>query len=265
MKDLGIVSIVMPMYNCADFVAQSIESVQAQTYPYWELLVVDDVSTDRSVEIVKAYAEKDSRIRLLSNPVNSGAAEARNLALREAKGRWIAFLDSDDLWLPEKLQKQVPFMAENDYHFSYTYYREMDDNGAPTGVLCTGPKKVGRTKLFAYDYIGCLTVMYERDYVGLIQIPNLKKRNDYAMWLKVVKKCPCYLYPELLAQYRVRSSGSVTNRNAGIRKIIKHYYIMYRQSEGMGPVRAIFQTGCNLFFGALKKLRYRKKDTTITG
>lgn len=263
MKDLGIVSIVMPMYNCADFVAQSIESVQAQTYPYWELLVVDDVSTDNSVEIVRDYAEKDPRIRLLSNPVNSGAAEARNLALREAKGRWIAFLDSDDLWLPEKLAKQVPFMADNNYHFSYTEYREMDDNGVPTGVLCTGPKKVGRTKLFAYDYIGCLTVMYEREFVGLIQIPNLKKRNDYAMWLKVVKKCPCYLYKELLAEYRVRSSGSVTSRNAGIRKIIKFYYIMYRESEGMGPVRAFFQTGVNLFFGALKKLRYRKKDPGV--
>ena len=264
MENLGIVSIVMPMYNSGPYVAQSIESVLAQTYPHWELLVVDDVSTDNSVEIVKEYAEKDSRIRLMSNPTNSGAAEARNLALREAKGRWIAFLDSDDLWLPGKLEKQVPFMAANGYHFSYTEYREMDDDGVYTGVMCTGPKKVGRTKLFAYDYIGCLTVMYERDFVGLIQIPNLKKRNDYAMWLKVVKKCPCYLYKEILAEYRVRSSGSVTSRNAGIQKIIKHYYIMYRESEGMNPVRAFVQTGINLFFGALKKLTYRKKDTQIT-
>lgn len=260
MENLGLVSIVMPMYNSGLYVAQSIESVQAQTYPYWELLIVDDVSTDDSVAIVEAYARKDSRIKLLHNPQNSGAAEARNYALREARGRWIAFLDSDDLWLPEKLAKQVPFMANNGYHFSYTQYREMDDNGVHTGVMLTGPKKVGKAKLFAYDYIGCLTVMYEREHVGLIQIPNLKKRNDYAMWLKVVKHCPCYLLPELLAEYRVRSSGSVTNRNAGIRKIIKHYYIMYRESEGMGPVRAFLQTGINLFFGALKKLTYRKKD-----
>ncbi len=263
MENLGVVSIVMPMYNCADFVAQSIESVLAQTYPYWELLVVDDVSTDNSVAIVEEYAKQDARIRLLHNPVNSGAAESRNYALREATGRWIAFLDSDDLWLPEKLAKQVPFMAENGYHFSYTQYREMDDNGVHTGVMLTGPKKVTKAKLFAYDYIGCLTVMYERDHVGLIQIPNLKKRNDYAMWLKVVKHCPCYLLPELLAEYRVRSSGSVTNRNAGVLKIIKHYYIMYRESEGFGPVRAFVQTGINLFFGALKKLFYRKKDIQV--
>lgn len=260
MEDLGLVSIIMPMYNSARFVAQSIESVQAQTYPNWELLIVDDVSTDASVEVVEKYAKEDSRIKLFSNPTNCGAAEARNYALREAKGRWIAFLDSDDLWLPEKLAKQVPFMANNGYHFSYTQYREMDDDGVHTGIMLTGPKKVGKAKLFAYDYIGCLTVMYEREYVGLIQIPNLKKRNDYAMWLKVVKHCPCYLLPELLAEYRVRSSGSVTNRNAGIRKIIKHYYIMYRESEGMGPVRAWLQTGINLVFGALKKLTYRRKD-----
>ncbi len=260
MENLGVVSIVMPMYNCAGFVAQSIESVLAQTYPYWELLVVDDVSTDSSYAIVEEYAKKDARIRLLQNPVNTGAAESRNYALREATGRWIAFLDSDDLWLPEKLAKQVPFMANNGYHFSYTQYREMDDDGVPTGVLCTGPKKVTKLMLFAYDYIGCLTVMYEREFVGLIQIPNLKRRNDYAMWLKVVKKCPCYLLPELLAEYRVRSSGSVTNRKAGVMRIIKYYYIMYRESEGMCAVRALFQTGVNLVFGVLKKLTYRKKD-----
>ena len=260
MENLGVVSIVMPMYNCAAYVAKSIESVQAQTYPYWELLVVDDLSTDDSVAIVEEYAKKDNRIRLLQNPKNSGAALSRNYALREATGKWVAFLDSDDLWLPEKLAKQVPFMANNGYHFSYTQYREMDDNGVHTGVMLTGPKKVTKAKLFAYDYIGCLTVMYEREYVGLIQIPDLKKRNDYAMWLKVVKHCPCYLLPELLAEYRVRSSGSVTNRKAGIFAIIKYYYIMYRESEGMGPVRAFLQTGINLFFGALKKLFYRKKD-----
>ena len=260
MENLGIVSIVMPMYNCAEFVAQSIESVQAQTYPYWELLVVDDLSTDNSVAIVEEYAKKDSRIRLLQNPKNSGAALSRNYAIREATGRWVAFLDSDDLWLPEKLAKQVPFMANNGYHFSYTQYREMDDNGVHTGVMLTGPKKVTKAMMFAYNYIGCLTVMYEREFVGLVQIPDLKKRNDYALWLKVIKHCTCYLLPELLAEYRVRSSGSVTNRKAGVLAIIKHYYIMYRESEGMGPVRAFLQTGINLFFGALKKLFYRKKD-----
>lgn len=263
MENLGVVSIVMPMYNCEKYVAQSIESVISQTYPYWELLIVDDVSSDLSCQIAEEYSRKDDRIRFLRNEKNSGAAISRNYALREASGKWIAFLDSDDLWLPTKLAKQVRFMTENGYHFSYTQYREMNDDGVPSGVMCTGPQKVTKAMMFAYDYIGCLTVMYEREYVGLVQIPDLKRRNDYALWLKVVKVCPCFLLPELLAEYRVRASGSVTNRKAGIRHIIKYYYIMYRESESMGPVRAFLQTGVNLFFGFWKKVFYRKKDVLI--
>ena len=122
MKDSALVSIVMPMYNCERFVAQSIESVQAQTYQNWELLLVDDCSTDRSVEIATQYAEADHRIRILQNEKNSGAAMSRNYAIREAKGKWIATLDSDDLWMPEKLEKQLAFMEKYDYHFIYTQY-----------------------------------------------------------------------------------------------------------------------------------------------
>lgn len=254
-----LVSIVMPLYNCAGLVEQSIESVQAQTYENWELLVVDDLSTDGSYDIVKAYAQHDPRIRLLQNSSNSGAAVSRNYALREAKGKWVAFLDSDDLWLPEKLMKQVAFMEETGCHFSYTQYAEMNDGGELTGNYWTGPKKVGKVKMFAYDYVGCLTVMYDRAYVGLVQIPDLKKRNDYALWLKVIQKCPCYLLPEILAKYRVRTTGSVTDRKAGILKRVRHYYRMYRISEEMNPVAATWCTGVNLVFGALKKLTFKRK------
>ncbi len=252
------VSIVMPMYNCAEFVAESIESVQAQTYQNWELLIVDDLSGDDSVKIVEDYARKDQRIRLLKNERNSGAALSRNYALREAAGKWVAFLDSDDLWKPEKLEKQIRFMERNGYHFSYTQYEEMDDYGVPTGTMWTGPKKVTKAKMFAYNYVGCLTVMYDREHVGLIQIPDLKKRNDYAMWLKVVKHCPCHLLAEPLARYRVRTSGSITNRKAGVLKIVKYYYVMYRRSEEMGWLRAALQTGINLVFGAAKKIGYKR-------
>lgn len=261
MNKTGLVSIVMPMYNCAEFVAQSIESVQAQTYQNWELLIVDDLSNDNSLEIVKGYAEADQRIRLLRNERNSGAAVSRNYALREARGRWIAFLDSDDLWKPEKLEKQINFMEKNGYHFSYTQYEEMDDNGVPTGTMWTGPEKVTKALMFAYDYVGCLTVMYDAEHVGLVQIPDLKKRNDYAMWLKVVKHCPCYLLAEPLAKYRVRTSGSITSRNKGVLGMIKHYYVMYRCSEEMGSLRAVLQTGINLVFGAAKKVVYKRKYT----
>ena len=146
-----LVSIVMPLYNCAALVEASIASVQAQTYENWELLVVDDCSTDGSYGVVETMAQADFRIRLLQNKENSGAAVSRNYALAEAKGRWIAFLDSDDLWLPEKLSKQVAFMEETGCHFSYTQYAEMNEAGALTGNFWTGPKKVGRVKMFAYS------------------------------------------------------------------------------------------------------------------
>lgn len=259
MKDIGLVSVVMPMYNCEQFVAQSIESVQAQTYQNWELLLVDDCSTDRSVEIARQYADADNRIRLLQNSQNSGAAVSRNYAIREAKGKWIATLDSDDLWMTKKLEKQLVFMEKHDYHFSYTQYTEMTEAGIPSGYLWTGPKKVGRLKMTAYNFVGCLTVMYDASYVGLVQIPDLKKRNDYAMWLKVVKKSPCYLLAEPLSQYRIRQSGSITDRKGGILPIIRHHYNVFRISEELNPVFAAFCTCLNLGFGALKKVAYRKK------
>ena len=131
MNDL--VSIIMPSYNTSNYIEASIESVRHQTYENWELIIVDDCSTDDTDEVVRPFLS-DRRIRYLKNEQNSGAAISRNWALREAKGKWIAFLDSDDLWLPEKLEKQVAFMEQNGYHFSYTNYEEIDMAGEKTGV-----------------------------------------------------------------------------------------------------------------------------------
>lgn len=257
--DNKLVSIVMPMHNCERFVGESIESVLAQTYPDWELLIVDDCSKDASVSIVREYMEKDPRVRLFENETNKGAAESRNYALREAKGKWIAFLDSDDLWYPEKLEKQIRFMEEKGVHFSYTQYVEMDEEGNPLPTLMTGPKKIGRCKMKCYNFLGCLTVMYDAEQVGLVQIPDLKKRNDYAMWLKAVKKAPCYLLPEVLATYRVRTSGSITNRGQSKWALVKHHYRLFRVSEKKNPISAAFYTGGNMVFHVYKKFRYRKK------
>lgn len=254
----GLVSVIMPMYNCAAYLEESVRSVVNQTYQNWELLIVDDMSTDGSWEIAKKLAEQDPRIRLLQNKKNSGAAVSRNYALREAKGKWIAFLDSDDVWLPEKLSEQICFMEKNDYHFSYTQYIEMTEVGVKTGILWTGPKCVTKAKLFAYNFIGCLTVMYDREVAGLIQIPDLKKRNDYAMWLKVIKTAHCYLLDKPLSQYRVRTTGSVTDRKKGVLPMIRHHYNVFRYSEEMCVPAAAFWTGCNLVFGVLKKIIYKK-------
>ena len=188
-----LVSIIMPSWNTGNFIAESIQSVINQTYKNWELIIVDDCSTDNTDEIVSFY--KDQRIKYLKNEKNSGAAISRNYALREAKGKWVAFLDSDDLWVPEKLEYQVNFMKYNDYHFSYTNYEEIDEKGNSLNKLVTGPKKITKKGMFAYCWPGCLTVMYDAEYIGLIQIEDIKKNNDYAMWLQVCKKADCYQYP----------------------------------------------------------------------
>ena len=209
MQDYGLVSIVTPNWNCAGLISETIKGVQAQTYQNWELIIVDDCSTDGSDKVVEPYIEFDKRIRFLRNECNSGAAVSRNYALREAKGRWIAFLDSDDLWEPKKLEKQLRFKVENGYKFSYMAYQEMDNDGRKTGVVIHGPKSVSKLRMFAFCWLGCLTVMYDRQAIGLVQIANIKKNNDYAMWLKVCRKADCSLLDEVLAKYRRGRIGSI--------------------------------------------------------
>ena len=215
----SLVSIIMPSYNTAPYIAESIRSVMAQTYTNWELIIVDDASTDSTDEVVKdvilsgAQAEsKDlsSKIHYLKNDRNRGAAYSRNRALREARGKYIAFLDSDDLWAPDKLEKQIAFMEKNGYAFSYTRYEEMDENGNSTGTIVSGPKRITKTGMYNYCWPGCLTVMYDREVVGDIQIAEIQKNNDYAMWLKICRKADCYLLDENLARYRKRT-GSITH------------------------------------------------------
>lgn len=252
-----LVSIIMPSYNCGEYVEDTIRSVQAQTYENWEIVFVDDCSTDDTVKRVTELREKDSRIKLFHNKFNSGAAVSRNNALQEAKGRWIAFLDSDDLWEPEKLEKQVKFMEANGYAFSYTGYQEIDSEGALTGVEVSGPKYVTKAGMFAFCWPGCLTVMYDATKVGLIQIEDIKKNNDYAMWLKVCKKADCYLLPEILAKYRRGRSGSVSSHS--ISTMIKWHYRLFRDAEKMGVVSSLLHTGVNLVCGFYKKMKYVKK------
>ena len=164
-----LVSIIMPSFNTGKYITETIESVLAQSYKNWELIIVDDCSSDNTDEILSTYLS-DDRIHYLKNEKNSGAAFSRNAALREAKGRWIAFLDSDDLWMPEKLEKQIDFMDRNGYSFSYTNYEEINVDGNRTGVKVTGPKKITKTGMYNYCWPGCLTVMYDRSMVGLLCI-----------------------------------------------------------------------------------------------
>ena len=257
MKDMDLVSIIMPSYNCGQFVEAAISSVQAQTYTNWEIIFMDDCSTDDTLKQVSLLRENDQRVRLYQNVSNMGAAMSRNNALREAKGRWIAFLDSDDLWEPTKLEKQVKFMEDNGYKFSYTCYSEMDAEGKDAGVVVSGPRHVTKAGMFAFCWPGCLTVMYDRETIGLLQIEDIKKNNDYAMWLKVCQKADCYLLPEVLAKYRRGRVGSVSSHS--IMTMIKWHYKLFRDAEKLDVMSSLWHTGINLICGFYKKMKYVKK------
>lgn len=247
-----LVSVIMPSYNTGKYIKDSISSVIAQTYTNWELLIVDDCSEDNSVEVVRSFS--DSRIILFQNPANSGAAVSRNYALCKAKGKWIAFLDSDDLWAPEKLEKQLRFMKNNGYAFTFTDYR-ICLNGQWLPYINTGPDVVTRRKLYNYCYFSTITVMYDSDVIGLIQIENIKKNNDYAMWLAAIEKSNAYRLPECLSYY-IKHDDSVSGGSKV--KLIKWHYILFRNALKKGSVMSALLTVNNLFHGVLKKLRYKQ-------
>lgn len=253
-----LVSIIMPSYNTGRFIKETIESVLAQTYSNWELIIVDDCSTDNTDEVVGQYIS-DNRIQYLKNDVNSGAAISRNRALREAKGKWISFLDSDDLWEPRKLEKQIAFMKKNGYAFSYTDYM-IQLNGEWLPYIYTGPRVVTRRGMYNYCYFSTITVMYDRDVIGLVQIENLRKNNDYAMWLQVIEKSNCYRLPECLSYY-IKHDGSISSGNK--LKLVKWHYILFRKGLHKNAFVSVLLVARNLFFGVLKKLVYKKKINFI--
>ncbi len=251
-----MISIITPVYNCGRFIENTIRSVQQQTYSDWEMIIVDDCSTDNTVQIVRECAVKDNRIRIICNEKNSGAAISRNTALREARGEWIAFLDSDDLWLPEKLERQLSFMQENGYMFTYHEYEEIDEDGKKLGVHVSGKKTVGKFDMYSCCWPGCLSVMYNRETIGLVQIADIKKNNDTAMWLKIVKKSQCHLLPMTLAYYR-RRRQSITPPDMKT-KILWHYKL-FRQAESKSPVVSVFLTLANICGNLYKKVFYVKR------
>lgn len=257
MQDYGLVSIIMPNWNCATLIGSTIESVKAQTYQNWELLIQDDCSTDQIDLVMEPFIADEPRMQLARNAQNSGAAITRNNALMRAQGRWIAFLDSDDLWEPTKLEKQLKFMVENNYHFSYTGYQEIDNEGMATGVFISGPMHVTKLGMYAFCWPGCLTVMYDREHYGLLQIEDIKKNNDYAMWLKVIQKADCYFLDECLAKYRRGRVGSISTH--GYSTMIKWHYKLWHETMGMNAFCSLFWTCLNLGFGVFKKIISVKK------
>ncbi len=233
--DYGLVSIIMPNYNGEKYLKETIESVLSQTYPNWELLFVDDCSTDTSVELVRSF--NDDRIKVYCNESNQGAAASRNRALREANGRWIAFLDSDDLWQKQKLHLQIEFMVENQISFSFTSYSVVRENDF---VVEFNPPKDD------YDYkmilkhcsIGCSTVIYDREKVGMVYMPiEAEKREDFACWLKILrteKSAVCF--HKNLTTYNLHTNSLSSNKF----KMMKYQWNVYRKVEKIPFFKSLY-------------------------
>lgn len=255
MQDYGLVSIITPTWACARFIGETIKSIQRQTYSNWELLIQDDCSNDGTYEVVHSFLETDLRIKYECNSKKCGAAITRNNALKRAKGRWIAFLDSDDLWLPEKLENQIRFMIDNNYAFTYHEYTEIGEGGNELGIYVSGIKKVSKFDMYTCCWPGCLSVMYDAEKIGLIQIKDIKKNNDTAMWLKVVRKAPCYLLKKNLGFYR-RRAVSITPKP--IYQRIWAHYPLFHVSEEKTPMVAVFWVLMNVLGNTFKKIFYVK-------
>ena len=240
MKNYGLVSIITPSYNCADYIGETIESVQAQSYTDWEMIIVDDCSTDDSREIVRQYADKDSRIKLHVLAQNSGAAVARTAAMQAAVGKFMAFLDSDDLWYPDKLEKQLAFMHENHHAFTSTSYSQIDFSGKDLNRIVKTPKRVSYDRLLLDCPVGNSTVMYDVEKMGKFEVPDIRKRNDDALWLKMLKR-EKYIWgmPDVLMKYRVRP-GSISSNKLSL---VKYHWALYRDIEHLSLVRSAFHVG----------------------
>ncbi|OPJ61647.1 glycosyltransferase family 2 protein [Clostridium oryzae] len=234
-KAQSLVSIIIPAYNCERFIGITLNSVIGQTYSNWEAIVIDDYSTDNTGQIVKKYAERDSRIKYHRLIKNSGAAIARNTGVELCEGEFIAFLDSDDVWYPQKLSKQISFMRENGYMFTCTSYGKIDEDGSQLNTTIVASIK--------QDYNGILkncpgnsTVIYNCKKLGKFKIPNIRKRNDYVMWLQIIKKA-VYIYglDEVLGSHRIRK-GSLSRNKMGL---IKYHWQVYRHIEHLSVIKSI--------------------------
>lgn len=230
-----LVSIITPCYNSAKFIGETIDSIQAQTFKDWELIITDDCSTDNTTEIIERYIAADPRIKLYKLEKNSGGGVARNNSIKEAKGRYIAFCDSDDRWHPWKLAKQLEFMQKNDYAFSYTSYMTCDEDGAMKGIVVC-PRKVTYSSSKRDDKIGCLTIVYDSEKIGKHYLPEIRKRHDWGMKLRILKSCKvAYGIKEPLALYRIRRGSVSSDKKSLVQYNIKVYQVVL----GWSKIRSI--------------------------
>ena len=233
----ALVSIITPLYNSEAFISETIQSVLNQTYSNWELILIDDCSRDNTLNIANKFTLENTNITLIINETNQGAAISRNKGIMAAKGDYIAFLDADDLWKPEKLEKQITFMQNQNCDVCYSSYEQIDEAGKPLNKLIKALPNLTYKKYLKSNYIGNLTGIYNSKALGKITSPNLRKRQDWLLWLNAIKasRKPAQGLEESLAFYRVRENSMSSNKV----ELLKHNYWVYKKGLGFSKVKSM--------------------------
>lgn len=252
MNNIVKVTIVMPSYNASKYIHDSVNSVINQTEKFWELIIVDDHSIDDTVTIINAIMEKDDRIKLIINHERKGTAFCRNKAIELAEGKYIAFLDADDLWASDKISKQLHIMENHGFKMTYTNYLEFIDGQDPLhGKIIKSPVSVTKKQLLRSNSIGCLTVIVDSKIAKLSLIPiSITKRNDYALWLKCLNYTNAYNINSVEAYYR-KSNGSLSSGSKF--KLVSYHYRVFRLSEKRSSIMSIYLTMRNILYYVIKK------------
>jgi len=250
-----LVSIVMPNYNCADYMAETLDSVLAQSYKNWELYIMDDCSTDNILEVMQPYLDKYPNIHFQVLEKNGGPAIARTEGIKLAEGKYIAFLDSDDLWVNTKLEKQVNYMENKKIDFSCTAYSLIDENSNVLNKDFRPPIKADYRKVLLFgDPIGNLTVIYNQETLGKYEVPLIGNREDFALWLKILKDVRyCYGIQEPLGKYRVRKNSASSNNLVNA----KYHWKLYRQFEKISFFKSSFYIFSWIFYKFCKRIRLK--------
>ena len=253
----ALVSIITPLYNSEAFIGETILSILSQTYSNWELLLIDDCSTDNTVGIAHSFISENKNITLIRNEINQGAAVSRNKGIMAAKGDYIAFLDADDLWKPQKLEKQIVFMQNQDCDVCFCSYEQIDEYGKPLNKLVKALPVLSYKKYLKSNYIGNLTGVYSVKALGKITSPNLRKRQDWLLWLNAIKASgkSAKSVQESLALYRVRENSMSSNKV----ELLKHNYWVYKKGLGFSTIKSIY---CMLIF--LWEHFFVKSKQTVT-
>lgn len=231
----SLVSIITPAYNCSEFIKGTIDSVQQQTYDHWEMIIVDDCSSDKTYKLANQAAGSDARIKVIRNSKNEGPAISRNRATEEAKGSYIAFLDGDDCWNSEKLETQLSFMKEKGALFSHTSYMLINEDGEELGKKSTAPQSIGYRNLIKFNWIGTSTVMYNSEKLGKHFMADLHNRQDWACWIQLSKKAVIHFIDTPLTKYRVQKNSISKNKF----KMIKYHWAVYKNVEGFNTFKSI--------------------------